>query len=157
MNRSIITNAKPALQGLAKGLGRAAAVASMVLTFGAFCVGSIPSGAVLIGVSGLAITAVTATTAHAACLIGGVLREDILEDDCLEAQRTGCVRRLLNKEQYTNCLAANKPFKGKRCVIDGKVRGDLSEQDCEEAKATGCVRGLLSKKQYENCLNAQPN
>lgn len=157
MNSTIITNTKSAMRELTNAFRRAAAVVSMVVTFAGFGVGPVPSGLVLAGVSGVALSAVTATTAHARCLIGGNMREDIANGDCLEAQRTGCIRSKLNREQYTNCLAANKPFKGKKCVLDGKVRGDLNDQDCEEAKATGCVRRLLTEKQYENCLDAQPH
>jgi hypothetical protein len=148
---------KAALTNMTKAFRRAVAVMAMGLAYSGFCAGTVPSGLVVAGVSGVMISAVTATPAHAACLIGGTMRADIAEGDCLEAQRTGCIRSKLNSEQYTNCLAANKPFKGKRCIINGKVRGDLSTQDCEEANATGCVRRLLSAKQYENCLNAQPN
>ena len=80
---------------------------------------------------------------------------DISDDDCLEAQRTGCVRSKLTPVQYTNCLEANRN-KRPTCVLAGTVRDDLNEQDCEEAKATGCVRRLLTPAQYKSCLDAQP-
>ena len=107
----------------------------------------------LVGVAGLSIA--TTTPAHARCLIGSVRRDDISDDDCLEAQRTGCVRHMLTPEQYTNCLAANKN-KRASCVLNGTVRDDLSAADCEEARATGCVRSLLTPAQYKSCLDAQP-
>src|SRR5262249_14748121 len=105
-------------------------------------------------ISGLTIT--IATPAQARCLIAGVMRNDIADDDCLEAQRTGCVRHMLTDTQYRNCLVANTNKKP-TCVIAGQVRDDLSPLDCDEAKATGCVRRLLSAAQYKNCLDAQPN
>lgn len=43
------------------------------------------------------------------CIIAGVPRRDILPSDCAEAQATGCIRRLLNDQQYANCLAAQPP------------------------------------------------
>jgi hypothetical protein len=107
-------------------------------------------------VSGLAIT--VATPAQARCLIGGQIRNDIPEgNDCLEAQRTGCVQRLLTPAQYTSCLQANKAANdsGKTCIIGGRIRNDLSAQDCQEGKATDCVRRLLTDAQYRACLDAQ--
>ena len=157
MTDKLITKPNPSQPFLTKAFHQAAALMSMVVAVAGSGAGIVPSGLLLAGVSGVIVAAVTATPAHAGCLIGGTMRSDIADSDCLEAQRTGCIRSKLDREQYTNCLAANKPNKGKRCVIAGKVRGDLSEQDCEEAKATGCVRRLLTKKQYENCLDAQPN
>ena len=142
---------KSASPGLAKGLVRAAAVAFMVVSFGVSSIGL--SGLGLLGVSGLAIT--VAAPAQARCLLGGQIRNDIPDGDCLEAQRTGCVRSKLTESQYTNCLAANRN-KQASCIIKGQVRDDLSREDCEEAKATGCVRRLLSATQYKSCLDAQP-
>jgi hypothetical protein len=75
--------------------------------------------------------------------------------DCLEAQRTGCIRGKLTPPQYTNCLAANRNKKPS-CVIRGQVHDEFSPEDCEEAKATGCVRRLLNAKAYQSCLDAQP-
>ena len=101
---------------------------------------------------------VTASSpAQARCLIAGAMRNDIPDNDCLEAQRTGCVRHLLTEQQYVNCLAANKRAMEQRqiCVIGGVIRNDLSPLDCKEAKATGCVRRLLTDAQYVACLNAQ--
>src|SRR5215813_11797530 len=86
MKSVISKHAKLASLGLAKGLVRAVAVASMVVTFGVGSIGS--SGLGLLGVSGLAIS--VATPARANCLIGGEMRSDIPDSDCLEAQRTGC-------------------------------------------------------------------
>ena len=153
MKSVISTHAKSASLGLAKGLVRAAAVASMVVTFGVGSVGSIgPSGLGLLGVIGLAITA--ATPVQARCLIGGAMRNDIRDSDCLEAQRTGCVRSMLTPDQYISCLHAQEGRED--CIIGGRVRNDLSKLDCAEAKATGCVRRLLTTAQYQACLDAQP-
>jgi hypothetical protein len=129
----------------------AGAIAFMVVSYS---VGSIGIG--LLGVSGLAIT--VATPAQARCLLGGQIRNDIPDgNDCLEAQRTGCVQRLLTPAQYTRCLEDNRKADeaGRTCVIRGVTHNDFSAQDCQEAKATGCVRRLLSDPQYAACLNAQ--
>jgi hypothetical protein len=134
-----------------KALVRAAALMSTVVTLGLGSIGLSAPG--LVGAAGLAIT--IATPAHANCLMAGTRRDDISDDDCLEAQRTGCIRSKLNSLQYTNCLAANQN-KRASCVLAGTVRDDLSAEDCEEAKATGCVRRLLSTVQYKSCLDAQP-
>ena len=154
MNRGISIHARRASLGLAKGLVRASAAAFMVVSFGVGSAGL--SGVGLLGVSGLAIT--VATPAQARCLIGGQLRNDIPDgDDCLEAQRTGCVRHLLTPDQYTSCLQANKSanVSGRSCIIGGIVHNELNARDCEEAKATGCVRSLLNSAQYRACLDAQ--
>jgi hypothetical protein len=152
MERSIRTmSASP---GLTKGLVRAAALAFMVVSFGLNFIG--PIGLGLLGVSSLAITATT--PAQASCLIGGQIRNDIpAGNDCLEAQRTGCVQRLLSPDQYTSCLQANKAANdsGKTCIIGGTIHNELNAQDCQEAKATGCVRRLLTDTQYRSCLAAQ--
>lgn len=142
MKSVISTLAVSASLGLAKGLVRAVAVASMVVTFGAGSIG--PSGLGLLGVSGLAITA--ATPAQAKCLIGGAIRNDISDSDCLEAQRTRCVRRMLTSDQYRNCLAANDAVNksGQSCIVGGIIHNELSADDCAEAKSTGCVRKLLT-------------
>jgi len=144
---------KSASPGLAKGLVRAVAIAFMGVSFGVSSIG--PSGLGLLGVSGLAIT--VAAPAQARCLLGGQMHNEIPDGDCLEAQRTGCVRHLLTPDQYTSCLQANTSANasGKTCIIGGIVHNELSAQDCEEAKATGCVRRLLTPAQYSNCLNAQ--
>jgi hypothetical protein len=154
MNSVISTHAKLASLRLAMGLVRAAAVASALATVGLGSIG--PSALGWLGGSGLAIA--VATPAQARCLIGGDMRQDIADSDCLEAQRTGCVRRMLTPEQYKNCLQANKEARegGQACIIGGRVRNDLSALDCEEAKATGCVRRLLTPAQYRACLDAQP-
>ena len=155
MKSVISSHAKSVSLGLAMGLVRAAAVASMVVTSGVGSIG--PSGLGLLGVSGLAITA--ATPAQARCLVGGVMRNDIADGDCEEAKRTGCVRSMLTPNQYIACLQANKAAyeSGRKdCIIGGKNRNDLNELDCAEAKATGCVRRLLTPAQYTACLDAQP-
>jgi hypothetical protein len=153
MKSIIRTHDKSASLRLARGLVRTASVTSMVVTFSVGSVSSLGlSGLGLLGVIGLTITA--ATPAQARCLIGGEMRYDIHTSDCLEAQRTGCVRSMLTSVQYKNCLRANQGRKD--CIIGGKVRNDLSELDCEEAKATGCVRRLLTTTQYQACLDAQP-
>ena len=145
---------RPMAAGFAKGLVRAVAVACTVVTvgFGAFGL----SGLGLLGGSGLAI--VIATPAQARCLIGGQMRYDIADSDCVEAQATGCVRSKLTDQGYRNCLRANRAVqeRGQACIIGGRVRRDLSALDCEEAKATGCVRRLLTEEQYTRCLDAQP-
>jgi hypothetical protein len=153
MKSVINTYDKSASLRLAKGLVRAAAVASMVVSFFVSSIGV--SGLGWLSVTGLAIT--TATTAQARCLIAGEMREDIRDSDCIEAQRTGCVRNMLTPDQYISCLNANKEAEasGKTCIIGGQVRNDLSALDCREAQATGCVRRLLTDAQYRACLNAQ--
>jgi hypothetical protein len=149
MKSVISTHAKSAFLRLAKGLVRAAAVASMIVTFSFGSIGSYGLG--WLGVSGLAIT--VATPAQANCLLGGAIRTDIPDSDCLEAQRTGCVRHLLTPDQYISCLKAQET--ADLCIIGGKVRNDLSSLDCAEAKATGCVRRLLTDEQYSACVDAQ--
>ena len=37
---------------------------------------------------------------------------DIADQDCAEAQQTGCIRHLLTQTQYSNCLAAQKTAGG---------------------------------------------
>jgi hypothetical protein len=128
-------------------------VGSMVIAFTAGSDGLIGfSGLRLLGVAGLAI--IGDTPVHARCLYKGEWRDDISDSDCLEAQRTGCVRSKLTPEGYISCLRAQDAVKD--CVIGGVVRNDLSALDCEEAKATGCVRRLLTTAQYQSCLDAQP-
>jgi hypothetical protein len=134
-----------------RALVRATAAAAAAVTISVGSIGLSVTG--LVGGAGLSIA--TTTPAHARCLIGSVRRDDISDDDCLEAQRTGCVRHMLTPEQYTNCLAANKN-KQASCILNGTVRDDLSAADCEEARATGCVRSLLTPAQYKSCLDAQP-
>ena len=151
MKYTIVTYAKSTSLTLTNALVRAATVASTVAMLGLTSFGLAGPG--VVGGAGLAIA--IATPAHARCLIGGVQRNDISDSDCLEAQRTGCVRSKLTESQYTNCLAANRN-KQASCIIKGQVRDDLSREDCEEAKATGCVRRLLSATQYKSCLDAQP-
>jgi hypothetical protein len=138
----------------ARGLVRAAGVAFIVVSSSVSSIGSYGLG--LVGVSSLAIN--VATPAHARCLIGGQIRNDIADgNDCLEAQRTGCVQHMLTPAQYTSCLQANKAAydSGKTCVIAGRIRNDLSAQDCQEGEATGCVRRLLTDAQCRACLDAQ--
>jgi hypothetical protein len=134
-----------------KALAQATLAAITVITISVSSI-CLPA-AELIGVASLSIA--TTTPAHATCLIASVRREDISDDDCLEAQRTGCVRHMLTPQQYTNCLAANQN-KRASCVLNGTVRDDLSAADCEEARATGCLRNLLTRAQYKSCLDAQP-
>jgi hypothetical protein len=151
MRYVVVTHARSASLTLTKGLVRAATVVSTVATLGMTWLGLAGPG--FVGGAGLVMA--VATPAYASCLIAGVPRNDISDDDCLEAQRTGCVRNKLTSTQYTNCLAANRN-KRASCIINGQVRDDLSPQDCDEANATGCVRRLLSATQYKNCLDAQP-
>lgn len=139
---------------LTKTWVRAAAVASIVATFSVGLVE--PVGFGLAGGSGLA--AFLATPAHARCLLNGAIRNDIAEgDDCLEAQRTGCVQHMLTHQQYTRCLADNKRVQtnGQACIIGGTIHNELNARQCEEAQGTGCVRELLTHNQYVACLNAQ--
>ena len=57
---------------------------------------------------------VSGVRASSGCLIGGVMRKDIADSDCREAQNTGCIRRLLNDTQYASCIAAQHPKPVKR-------------------------------------------
>jgi hypothetical protein len=153
MKSLINPGAKLASLGLAKGLVRAAAVACIVVTWG---VGSIePSVLGFLGVSGLAVTA--ATPAQARCLLQGTIHNEIADNDCLEAQRTGCVRHMLSDDQYKSCLKANDAANagGRSCIIGGIVHNELNDVDCAEAKSTGCVRRLLTDAQYSDCLSKQ--
>ena len=93
--------------------------------------------------------------ALAGCLVGGVMRRDIIPADCPEAQRTGCIRRLLSEDQYAACLRAQPVASGRGCVVAGVLRKDIARTDCREAPATGCIRRLLTAEQYKNCLAAQ--
>jgi hypothetical protein len=148
MRYAAITHAWSTSLARTKGFARAMTVAATLgLTWSGL------AGLGLVGGAGLVMG--IATPAHASCLIAGVPRNDISDVNCLEAQRTGCVRNMLTPMQYSNCLAANRN-KRASCVINGQVRDDLSPLDCEEANATGCVRRLLSPVQYKNCLDAQP-
>ena len=137
---------------------RAAGLASLLLLALAGGAGLIGPSAT-IGISGATLVALSSSPAQAKCLLNGAVRQDIADADCLEAQRTGCVRSMLNAEQYVNCLEANRKVQksGQACIIGGVIRGDLSAADCAEAKRTGCVRRLLNAEQYANCLNAQPS
>lgn len=98
-----------------------------------------------------------AAEVEARCLINGDYRDDISDADCLQAQRTGCVRSMLTETQYESCAKAVKDAKarGEVCLINGHARHDLSPYDCKEAKATGCVKRLLTSAQYAACLDAQ--
>jgi uncharacterized protein YunC (DUF1805 family) len=103
----------------------------------------------------------TATPSFAAeaCMINGEARTDIDPDDCLEAQRTGCVRSKLSAAQYKDCLRVVKAAKKTSefgCRVAGVLRQDILPADCVEAQETGCIRRLLSKQAYKNCLDAQP-
>jgi hypothetical protein len=148
MRYAVISQAWSASLTRTKGLVRAAAVVATLGLTGFGLAG-------LASVGGAGLVMAVATPAYASCLIAGVSRNDISDADCMEAQRTGCVRNMLTPMQYRNCLAANRN-KRASCVINGQVRDDLSPLDCEEAIATGCVRRLLSPTQYKNCLDAQP-
>jgi len=132
----------------ARGLVRAAAVA-VTVSIGL-------SGLGLLGVSVLAITG--AAPARASCELNGRIDNQIASGgDCLEAQRTGCVRHMLTPEGYKNCLQNNARAnaRGQTCILGGQIHNEYSAEDCEEAKATGCVRRFLTPAQYNNCLNAQ--
>jgi len=145
---------KATLLQLVIGLGRAAWPTFAAVSIGLASIG--PIGVGLLGVAG--VTTLASTPAQARCLIGGQIRNDIPDgNECLEAQRTGCVRNLLTPEQYASCLQANKAANdsGRTCIIGGKIRNEFSAQDCEEAKATGCVQRLLTPAQYRACLDAQ--
>jgi hypothetical protein len=155
-----VSSLKGMFRGVRHLLRRAAALVSVVafaLANGAGVVG--PSATTAVAISGVAWVALAPTPARAACLLNGQMRQDISSADCLEAQRTGCVRGMLTAEQYINCLRANERAQksGQSCIIGGVIRNDLSARDCREAKSTGCVRRLLTAEQYENCLNAQPS
>ncbi len=88
------------------------------------------------------------------CLIGGTLRTDIADADCLEAQRTGCIRHLLSDQAYAACLRA-QPVISHGCRIGGVMRMDIADTDCQEAQRTGCIQRLLTQIQYRDCLAAQ--
>jgi hypothetical protein len=87
------------------------------------------------------------------CMLDGVLRKDIAERDCAEAQRTGCIAHRLTPEERSKCSEENRKA-GPACVVKGAVRHDITKADCKEAQETGCIRHLLSDKQYEACLRA---
>lgn len=149
MNRIIDTLPEVSL-ARAKRFARAMALASTVGLAGA-------AGLGLLGISDFGIT--FATPARAWCLLGGEMRNDVAENDCAEAQKTGCIRRLLTPDQYRNCMQANRALEqsGRVCTLGGVFRRDLSLRDCEEAKRTGCVQRLLTAEQYRGCLEAQPS
>ena len=88
------------------------------------------------------------------CEIGGVVRMDVLDRDCQEAQATGCIKRLLSDSAYAACLRA-QPVVSSGCLIGGVVRKDIADRDCREAQQTGCIKRLLTQQQYQNCLQAQ--
>jgi hypothetical protein len=138
---------------------RAAGLAGLMLFAFTSSFGAIGPSATAIGLSSATLVALSSSPAQARCLLNGKYRYDIAAADCLEAQRTGCVRSMLNAEQYVNCLEANRRVQksGQACIIGGVIRNDLSAADCREAKKTGCVRRLLSADQYANCLAAQPS
>ncbi len=74
------------------------------------------SGALCVtGSKALCCTAEQAPKAEANpdCKVAGTVRTDIAQSDCTEAQQTGCIRRLLNDEQYGNCILVNKRKAGK--------------------------------------------
>jgi hypothetical protein len=138
---------------------RAAGLAGVLVLALAGAAGVSGPSTTAIGISGATLIALSSSPAQASCLLAGKIRNDIADADCLEAQRTGCVRSMLNAEQYVNCLEANRRAQksGQACIIGGVIRGDLSAADCQEAKRTGCVRRLLNAEQYANCLAAQPS
>ena len=97
------------------------------------------SGALCVtGSKALCCTAEAAPKAEANpdCNIGGTVRTDIAQSDCEEAQKTGCIRRLLNEKQYGNCILANKP----KPARDGRVvkfgKEDNSRRDVKAIQAT---------------------
>jgi hypothetical protein len=94
-------------------------------------------------------------SAHATCFFNGVKRPDLADRDCLEAQKTGCVRSMLTDAQYTACLTdfSQKKRNGGVCILNGKVRSEFNATDCAEAKATGCVRRFLTDIDYQKCIN----
>ena len=149
----------PAARRLVEALRRAAAIGSvMVFAVASAATVLVPPATTAVGLTAAAWVALAPSAARAACLLDGKIRNDIADRDCLEAQRTGCVRTMLTPQQYINCLKANDRVQksGQTCIINGTIRNDLSARDCREAKETGCVRRLLTATQYENCLNAQP-
>jgi hypothetical protein len=141
------------------GVKRLACAVSLMLAIVAGSPGLLAPPAATAALSGAALFALISSPAQARCLLNGQIRQDISSADCLEAQRTGCVRNMLNAQQYINCLEANRRVQqsGQACILGGTIRNDLSASDCAEAKQTGCVRRLLTAQQYENCLAAQPS
>ncbi len=110
---------------------------------------------------GWAFASSASQPAHAACLLNSAIRDDIADgNDCLEAQRTGCVRHMLTTGQYQFCLRANAKARsqGLQCIRDGQVYNEYSLADCAEFKTTGCVRHLQHPPENQACLTAQaPN
>ncbi len=115
------------------------------------------------------------------CEIGGVVRMDVLDRDCQEAQTTGCIKRLLSKSAYAACLRAQPvvssgcliggvtrkahmlremlvglPVRAHRCEICCAVRMVVLDRDCQEDQTMGCIKRLLSEFAYAACLRAQP-
>ena len=135
-------------------LRRPLAFAAIIMAVGTSSMGLSAVG--FLGITGAAIA--TASPAEAKCLIKSVMRTDIADSDCEEAQRTGCVKSKLSAQGYQNCLNAQTAVKrsGQECYVDGRVRRDLNPSDCAEARGTGCVRSLLTPEAYTRCLNAQP-
>jgi uncharacterized protein YkwD len=88
------------------------------------------------------------------CEIGGKVRMDVLDRDCDEAKRTGCIQRLLNEAGYKKCLRA-QPVRSSGCVIAGVKRFNIDDRDCREAQETGCIKRLLTNQEYEDCKKAQ--
>ncbi len=90
----------------------------------------------------LLILALTAPAAQADCLLSGAVRPDIADGaNCLEAQRTGCVRSLLTDDQYLDCqrVVAKAKVDGKLCVIDDVIYNEYDAAGCEQAKASADV------------------
>jgi hypothetical protein len=123
----------------------------------AFARGLRKVGVAALAICGYAALDGIAIPAQARCLVQGMMRYDIPDHVCLEAQRTGCVQSLLTPQAYANCLQAvgASRDRGQQCVINGVLRMDIPLQYCGEAQRTGCVRALLTPQQYANCLAAQ--
>ena len=149
MKGDVNRHAQSICPGFAHDLVRTVGAVSMLAVL---CI-SAPEPLTL-AIGGGAVLSALSTPANARCLLNGAYRDDIASGgDCLEAQRTGCVRHMLTEQQYSNCLAAQRT--AHVCIVNGQVRNEFTAEDCREAQATGCVRRLLTPAQYVNCLNAQ--
>jgi hypothetical protein len=49
-----------------------------------------------------------ASPAQIACQSGGETRQDYSQQNCIAAKPKACIHHLLTREEYVNCLAANR-------------------------------------------------
>ncbi len=62
----------------------------------------------LSGGANLGSLADAASPAQIACRSGGETRQDYSQQNCIAAKPKACIYHLLTREEYTNCLAANR-------------------------------------------------